>query len=93
MKTRLRLDARYKSDIKKLLFDILFTDKKFSTLMREYRRIDGKSFFVNSDDLDLEIEKLRSNKYEITNDSLDDEFEKFISRLLRVQCDVIDKKK
>lgn len=81
--SRLRFNKKYRPMIKRLLFDIMFTEKSFSDLLREYKTINGKSFFRNDDDFDFKLNENEKARYEvdINDPTLDLIFEKFLKLL------------
>jgi len=81
-KQTLKFNDRLQKDLKHLLFDILFTEKTFMELKREYFQVDGKPFFTNLQKFDFNvIKKAGTNKEVITNKDLDSIFELFFRHI------------
>jgi hypothetical protein len=93
MKGRLRIDARYSKELKSLIFDLFFSEKKFSELAKEYRNVDGKKFFTNSEKFNLRIVQERNNTVAITDKDINREFDNFLARLTRVPCELKEQNK
>ena len=89
---RLKFNQAYKRDIKRLLFDILFSKKTFMELQNEHKKVNGRLFFTNLENFNFLITEGRNHEDVINNEKLDRIFDYLFDKFELINLEVVKKK-